>query len=167
MLKSDRFAPNFVWNHSLFWVFLKGVKIKVLFVSALLLTKSYFCTEPAHGESYENGACFCLPPFLSGTIYPKNSYLANLPFGGKKWKCLLPPMVYWDFYRHFTLKNHQFLPRSWGKIKKRWPFFQLSPKILWSFFTKPLHKGFFDAFCHCPDHCRNRRDTPLKTQKNF
>ena len=23
----------------------------------------------------------------------------------------LPPMVYLDFYRHFTLKNHQFLPR--------------------------------------------------------
>ena len=30
-----------------------------------------------------------------------------------------------------------------------------------SFFTKPLHKGFFAAFCHCPDHYRNRRDTPL------
>ena len=28
------------------------------------------------------------------------------------------------------------------------------------FFTKPLHKGFFSAFCHCPDHYRNRRDTP-------
>ena len=32
--------------------------------------------------------------------------------------CLLHPMAYLDFYRHFTLKKHQFLPRSWGKIKK-------------------------------------------------
>ena len=67
-LKSDRFAPNFIWNLSDFWVFLKVPKIKVLFVSDWLLTKSYFCTEPAHGGRYENGASFYLPPFLSGNF---------------------------------------------------------------------------------------------------
>ena len=25
---------------------------------------------------------------------------------------------------------------------------------------KQLHKGFCAAFCHLPDHYRNRRDTP-------
>jgi len=44
-------------------------------------------------------------------------------------------------------------------------FFNSRQKFCEVFFTKPLHNGFFDAFCHCPDHCRNRRDTPLKTQK--
>ena len=33
------------------------------------------------------------------------------------------------------------------------------------FFTKPLHEGFFAAFCHLSEPCRKRRDTPLKTQK--
>ena len=49
-LKSDRFAPNFVWNLSEFWVFLKSVKIKVLFVSAWLLTKIQFYILPSMGE---------------------------------------------------------------------------------------------------------------------
>ena len=100
MLKSDRFAPNIVWNHSLFWLFLKGVKIKVLFVSAWLLTKSCFCAEPAHGGRWKNA-------------------------------------------------DH---------------FFNSRQKFCEVFFTKGLHKGFFAVFCHCPDHYRNRRDTP-PTQK--
>ena len=86
---------------------------------------------------------FLSAPIFVWKIYPQNSYLANLPYGVNKWKCLLPPTVYWDFYRHFTLKNHQFLPRSWTKIKKRWPFFQLSPKILWSFFHKTASQVLF------------------------
>ena len=82
---------NYLMNHCLnsvailmiplkwFWVFLKSVKIKVLFVSAWLLTKMQF-------------------------------YI---------------------------------LPRSWWKIKNRWPFFQVWQKFCEVFFTKLLHKGFF------------------------
>ena len=113
-LTSDPFAPNFVWNLSEFWVFLKSVKIKILFVSAWLLTKSCFCTLPSMGEVMKTERVFISPHFV-WKIYPQNSYLANLPCGGKEVKTLasfyLHPTVYLDFYRHFTLKNHQFLPR--------------------------------------------------------
>ena len=76
------------------------------------------------------------------------------------------PTIYLDFYRHFTLKNHQFLPRLWGKKKNADHFFKSNKNSVKFFFTKPLHKGFFAAFCHCPDHYRNRRDTLLKKRKN-
>ena len=167
-LKSDRFAPDFVWNLSEFWVFLKSVKIKVLFVSAWLLTKIQFYILPSKGEDTKTERVFISPHFCLENL-PSKFLPCKLTLWGEEVKMLasfyLHPMVYLDFYRHFTLKKHQILPRSWGKIKKRRPFFQLSPKILWSFFTKPLHKGFFAAFCHLPDHFCNRCDTPSVTQK--
>ena len=61
---------NYLMNHCLnsvailmiplkwFWVFLKSLKIKVLFASAWLLTKMQFYTKPAHGGSYENADHF-------------------------------------------------------------------------------------------------------------
>ena len=127
-LKSDRFSPDFVWNLSEFWVFLKGVKIKVLFVSAWLLTKSCFYTLPSKGKHTKTERVFISPHFCLGNL-PSKFLPCKLTLWGEEVKTLanfyLPPTVYLDFYRHFTLKKHQFLPRSWGKIKKCWPFFQV------------------------------------------
>ena len=119
-LKSNRFATDFVWNLSEFWVFLKSVKIKVLFVSAWLLTKSCFWTLPSKGEHTKTERVFISPHFCLENL-PSKFLPCKLTFWGEEVKTLasfyLHPMVYLDFYRHFTLKNHQFLPRSWGKIK--------------------------------------------------
>ena len=40
-------------------------------------------------------------------VAPKHKFKFKNPLAS----FYLHPMVYLDFYRHFTLKNHQFLPR--------------------------------------------------------
>ena len=71
---------------------------------------------------------------------------------------------------YFTAKFSSF------KLKKRFRmegedknsshhFFNSRQKFCEVFFTKPLHKGFFAAFCHLPEPCRNRRDTPCVNAK--
>ena len=76
----------------------------------------------------ENGACFYQPHFCLENL-PSKFLPCKLTLWGEEVKMLAsfyqPPMVYLDFYRHFTLKKHQILPRSRGKIKKRRPFFQV------------------------------------------
>ena len=104
-LKTDRFSPDFVWNLSEFWVFLKSVKIKVLFVSAWLLTKSCFWTLPSKGEHTKTERVFISPHFCL-EILPSKFLPSWLTFLGADNKMppffYLPPMVYLDFYRHFT-----------------------------------------------------------------
>jgi len=71
---------------------------------------------------------FISPHFCLENL-PSKFLPCKLTLWGEEVKMLasfyLHPTVYLDFYRHFTLKNHQFLPRAWGKIKKRRPFFQV------------------------------------------
>ena len=65
---------------------------------------------------------FISPHFCLENL-PSKFLPCKLTLWGEEVKTLasfyLHPTVYLDFYRHFTLKKHQFLPRSWGKIKKR------------------------------------------------
>ena len=72
---SDCFATNFVWNLSEFWVFLKVPKIKVLFVSAWLLTKMQFHILPSMGEVTKTERVFIFPHFclenLPSKILPR------------------------------------------------------------------------------------------------
>ena len=44
-------------------------------------------------------------------------------------------------------------------------FFNSRQKFCEVFFTKPLLKGVFAAFCHLPEPCRKRRDTPFVNAK--
>ena len=73
--------------------------------------------------------------------------------------------------RHFfiplliLLKKSSIITEATGEIKNADRFFNSLQKFCEVFFTKPLHKCFFATFCHCPDHYRNCRDMPLKTQK--
>ena len=139
MLKSDRFAPDFVWNHSLFWVFLKSVKIKVLFVSAWLLTKSCFCTEPAHGGSYENGACFYQPPFLSGKFTLKILTLQTYLVGGRSenaGKFLSAPNGLFGFLPTFYPQKSSILTEVMGEDKKTLTIFSTLAKNSVKFFSQ-------------------------------
>ena len=70
-----------------------------------------------------NGACFYQSPFLSGKFTLKILTLQTYLVGGEEVKTLasfyLHPTVYLDFYRHFTLKNHQSITEVMGEDKKR------------------------------------------------
>ena len=75
---------------------------------------------------------------------------------------LSAPIFVWD-----NLPS-KFLPCKltlWGEEVKTLASFKSNKNSVKFFFTKPLHKGFFSAFCHCPDHYRNRCDMPLKNEK--
>jgi len=149
MLKSDRLAPDFVWNHSLFWLFLKSVKIKVLFVTAWLLTKSCFCTEPAQGGSYENGASFYQPPFLSGKFTLKILTLQTYLVGGRSenaGKFLSSPNGLFGFLPTFYPQKSSILTEVVGEDKKTLTIFSSLTKILWSFFHKRASQGLFRCF---------------------
>ena len=145
-----------VWNLSKIWVFLKSAKIKILFVSAWLLTKSCFWTLPSMGEVTKTERVFICPIFV-WKIYPQNSYLANLPCGGKKWKCwkvfIFTQRSIWIFTDILPSKIINSY-RGNGKKIKWLAFFQVWQKFCEVFFTKPLHNGIFAAFCHLTDLCR-------------
>ena len=87
-----------------------------------------FYILPSMGEVTKTERVFISPHFCLENL-PSKFLPCKLTLWGEDVKMLasfyLPPMVYLDFYRHFTLKNHQFLPRSRGKMKKRRPFFQV------------------------------------------
>ena len=68
-LKSDRFAADWVWNLSEILSFLKGVKIKVVFVSGWLSTISLLTPLPCLGEANKMGQVSVYPHFC----------LTNLP----------------------------------------------------------------------------------------
>ena len=153
MLKSDRFAPDFVWNHSLFWVFLKSVTIKVLFISAWLLTKMQFYIEPAQGGTYENGACFYQPPFLSGKFTLKILTLQTYLMG---WisedagKFLSSPNGLFGFLPTYYPQKSSILTEVVGEDKKTLTIFSSLTKILWSFFHKTASQGLFRCFLPHP-----------------
>ena len=171
MLKSDRLAPDFVWNHSLFWLFLKSVKTKVLFVSAWLLTKSCFCTEPAQGGSYENGASFYQPPFLSGKFTLKILTLQTYLVGGRSenaGKFLSSPNGLFGFSPTFYPQKASILTEVMGEDKKTLTVFSTLAKNSVKFFSQ---KGFTRAlsllFANILDLCSNRRDTPCVNEKDI
>ena len=167
-LKSDRFLPDFVWKLSEFWVFLKVPKIKVLFVSDWLLTKSCFCTEPAHGGRYENGASFYLPPFLSGNftlkILTEITYLVGRR-SENAGKFLSSPNGLFRISPTFYPQQSSILTEVVGEDKKTLTIFSSLIKILWSFFHKTASQGLLCCSLPLTRPCRNCRDTPLKTQK--
>ena len=137
-LKSDRFAPNFVWNLSEFWVFLKSVKIKVLFVS-----------YRARGNIRKRSVFLSAPIFV-WKIYPQNSYLANLPWGGGRsenaGKFLSSPNGLFGFLPTFYPQKTSILTEVVGEDKKTQTIFSSLTKILWSFFHKTASQGLFRCF---------------------
>ena len=143
---SDRFAPDFVWNHSLFWLFLKSVKIKDIFVSAWLLTKSCFYTEPAHGGRYENGACFYQPPFLSEKFTLKILTLQTYLVEGRSentGKFLSSPNGLFGFLPTFYPQKSSILTEVVGEEVKTLTIFSSLAKNSVKFFSQ---KGFTSAF---------------------
>ena len=145
MLKSDRFAPNFVWNLSEFWVFLKSVKIKVLFCKCLIINKVLFLYLTEQGGSYENGACFYQPPFLSGKFTLIILTLQTYLVGGineNAGNFLSSPNGLFGFFPTFYPQKSSILTEVMGENKKTLTVFFKSNKNSMKFFHKTLKKWF-------------------------
>ena len=105
------FCPEFCLKSISFLSFSEKCKNQGSFCKWLIINKVLFLNLTEQGGNIRKRSVFLSALIFVWKIYPQNSYLANLPYGGKKWK--------------------------------RWPFFQLSPKILWSFFHKTASQGLF------------------------
>ena len=57
------FCPGFCLKSLSFLSFSEKCKNQCSFCKCLIINKVCFCTEPAHGGRYENGACFYQPHF--------------------------------------------------------------------------------------------------------
>ena len=148
-LKSDRFAPNFVWNLSEFWVFLKSVKIKVLFISVWLLTNSCFWTLPSKGEHTKTERVFISPHFCLENL-PSKFLPCKLTLWGRRsenaGKFLSSPNGLFGFLPTFYPQKASILTEVVGEDKKMLTIFSSLTKILWSFFHKTASQGLFRCF---------------------
>ena len=145
MLKSDRFVPNFVWNLSLFWLFLKSVKIKILFVSTWLLTKMQFYILPGMGEDTKTERVFISPHFCLENL-PSKFLPCKLTFWGEEVKMLASPNGLFGFLPTFYPQKSSILTEVMGKDKKTLTIFSSLTKILWSFFHKTASQVLFRCF---------------------
>ena len=111
---------------------------------------------------------FISPHFCLKNL-PSKFLPCKLTLWGEEVKTLanfyLPPTVYLDFYRHFTLKKHQFLPRSWGKIKNADHFFNSRQKFCEVFSQKGFTRAFSLLFATYPNLAVTAATRPLKRKK--
>ena len=121
------FCPGFCLKSVSFLTFSEKCKNQGSFCKFLIINKNVILHLAEHRGSYENGACFYQPPFLSGKIYPQNSYLANLPYGGGRS----------ENADHFFNSRQKFYEVFFTKPlhKKKKHFFHLSHFIFRAAFT--------------------------------
>ena len=125
--------PGFGLKSLSFLTFSGKCKNKVLFVDALLLTKSCFYIEPAHVGNYENGTYFYQPPFLSGKFTLKILTLQTYLVGGRSenaGKFLSSPNGLFGFLPTFYPKKTSNLTEVMGEDKKTLTIFSSLTKIL-------------------------------------
>ena len=129
---------------------------------------SCFYILPSMGGDTKTERVFISPHFCLKNL-PSKFLPCKLSLWGEEVKTLanfyLHPTVYLDFYRHSTLKNNQFLPRSCGKIKNADRFFKSNKNSVKFFSQKGFTRAFSMLFAILPEPCCNRRDTPPETQK--
>ena len=103
--------------------------------------------------------------FCKCLIINKNVILHLTEHGGsyENGACFYQPP---GFLPIFYPQKSSILTELMGEDRKTLTIFSsLAKNSVKFFFTKGLHKGFSAAFCHCPDHYRNRRDTPCVNAK--
>ena len=120
------------------------------------------------GEHTKTERIFICPHFCL-EILPSKFLPCKLTLWGEEVKTLanfyLPPTVYWDFYRHFTLKKHQFLPRQWGKQKKGWHFFKSNNNSVKFFSQNRFTRAFVLPFATYPTFTATAATRPYKRKK--
>ena len=144
-LKSDRFATNFVWILS----FSEKCKNQGSFCKCLIINKVFFLYLTEHGGTYENGACFYQPPFLSEKFTLKILTLQTYLVGGRSenaGKFLSTPNGLFGFLPTFYPQKSSILTEVMGEDKKTMTVFSSLTKILWSFFHKTASQVLFRCF---------------------
>ena len=77
------FCPGFCLKSLSFLSFSEKCKNQGSFCKCLIINKNAILHLTEHGGSYENGACFYQPPFLSGKFTLKILTLQTYLVGGK------------------------------------------------------------------------------------
>ena len=103
------------------------------FCKCLIINKVLFLYLTEHGGSYENGACFYQPPFLSGKFTLKILTLQTYLVGGRSenaGKFLSSPNGLFGFLPTFYPQKSSILTEVMGEDKKTLTVFSSLTKIL-------------------------------------
>ena len=116
------FCPEFRLKSVSFLSFSEKCKNQGSFCKCLIINKNVILHLTEHGGSYENGACFYQPPFLSGKFTLKILTLQTYLVGGRSenaGKFLSAPNGLLGFLPTFYPQKASILTEVVGKIKKR------------------------------------------------
>ena len=119
------------------------------FCKWLIINKVLFLNLTEQGGTYENGACFYQPPFLSGNFTLKILTGITYLVGRRSenaGKFLSFPNGLFGFLPTFYPQKSSILIEVMGEDKKTMTIFSSLTKILWSFFHKTASQRLFRCF---------------------
>ena len=143
------FCPRFCLKSVWILSFSEKCKNQGSFCKCLIINKNVILHLTEHGGSYENGACFYQPPFLSGKFTLKILTLQTYLVGWRSenaGKFLSSPNGLFGFLPTFYPQKSSILTEVMGEDKKTLTIFSSLTKILWSFFHKTASQGLFRCF---------------------
>ena len=111
------FCPGFCLKSLSFLSFSEKCKNQGSFCKCFIINKVLFLYRTCAWGKLRKRSVFLSAPIFVWKIYPQNSYLANLPFGGKKWKCWQVSSltkILWSFFHKTASQGlfRCFLPLS-------------------------------------------------------
>ena len=143
------FCPRFCLKSVWILSFSEKCKNQGSFCKCLIINKNVILHLTEHGGSYENGACFYQPPFLSGKFTLKILTLQTYLVGWRNenaGKFLSSPNGLFGFLPTFYPQKSSILTEVMGEENKMAGIFSSLTKILWSFFHKTASQGLFRCF---------------------
>ena len=123
------FSPEFCLKSLSFLTFSGKCKNQGSFCKCLIINKVLFLHLTEHGGRYENGACFYLPPFLSGKFTLKILTLQTYLMGGRNenaGKFLFSPNGLFSFLPTFYPQKSSILTEVMGEANKMAGGFQIT-----------------------------------------
>ena len=127
------FGSGFCLKSLSFLSFSEKCKNQGSFCKCLIINKVLFLYLTEHGGSYENGACFYQPPFLSGKFTLKILTLQTYLVGGRSenaGKFLSSPNGLFGFLPIFYPQKSSILTEVMGEENKMAGIFSSLTKIL-------------------------------------
>ena len=143
------FCPGFRLKSVWILSFSEKCKNQGSFCKFLIINKFLFLNLTEQGGTYENGACFYQPPFLSGNLTLKILTEITYLVGWRNenaGKFLSSPNGLFGFLPTFSPQQSSILTEVMGEENKMAGIFSSLTKILWSFFHKTASQVLFRCF---------------------
>ena len=144
------FCPGFCLKSLSFLTFSEKCKNQGSFCKCLIINKVLFLNLTEQGGTYENGACFYQPPFLSGKFTLKILTLQTYLVGGRSenaGKFLSSPNGLFGFLPTFYPQKSSILTEVMGEDKKTLTIFSTLAKNSVKFFSQNRFTRAF--YLHC------------------